>query len=103
MEVKNVTAAVEGGVGYFPDAVTARGAKHLRELAAMVAAGHRAVLVFCVQRGDVAEVRPADHIDPAYGRALRDALAAGVEVLALGATVTPQAIALTRRLAVTVP
>ena len=47
--------------------------------------------------------RPADHIDPAYGRALRDALAAGVEVLALGATVTPQAIALTRRLAVTVP
>jgi len=103
VEVKNVTAAVEGGVGYFPDAVTARGAKHLRELAAMVAAGHRAVLVFCVQRGDVAEVRPADHIDPAYGRALRDALAAGVEVLALGATVTPQAIALTRRLAVTVP
>ena len=103
VEVKNVTAAVEGGVGYFPDAVTARGAKHLRELAAMVAAGHRAVLVFCVQRGDVAEVRPADRIDPAYGRALRDALAAGVEVLALGATVTPQAIALTRRLAVTVP
>ena len=103
VEVKNVTAAVEGGVGWFPDAVTARGARHLRELAAMVAAGHRAVLVFCVQRGDVAEVRPADHIDPAYGRALRDALAAGVEVLALGATVTPQAIALTRRLAVTVP
>lgn len=103
VEVKNVTAAVEGGVGYFPDAVTTRGARHLREMAAMVAAGHRAVLVFCVQRGDVAEVRPADHIDPAYGRALRDALAAGVEVLALGATVTPQAIALTRRLAVTVP
>ena len=103
VEVKNVTAAVEGGVGYFPDAVTTRGAKHLREMSAMVAAGSRAVLVFCVQRGDVAEVRPADHIDPAYGRALRDALAAGVEVLALGATVTPQAIALTRRLAVTVP
>ena len=103
VEVKNVTAAVEGGVGYFPDAVTTRGARHLREMAAMVAAGHRAVLVFCVQRGDVAEVRPADHLDPAYGRALRDALAAGVEVLALGATVTPQAIALTRRLAVTVP
>ena len=48
-------------------------------------AGHRAVLVFCVQREDVDAVRPADHIDPDYGRALRAALVAGVEVLALGA------------------
>ena len=102
VEVKNVTAAVEGGVGYFPDAVTTRGAKHLREMSAMVAAGHRAVLVFCVQRGDVTEVRPADHIDPAYGQALRDALAAGVEVIALGATVSPEGITLARRLSVRV-
>ena len=100
VEVKNVTAAVEGGVGYFPDAVTTRGARHLREMAAMVAAGHRAVLVFCVQRGDVDVVRPAGHIDPAYERAFREARSAGVEVLALGAEVSPAGIALTRRLEV---
>ncbi|THF66602.1 DNA/RNA nuclease SfsA [Pseudothauera nasutitermitis] len=103
VEVKNVTAAVQGGVGYFPDAVTLRGAKHLRELAGMVAAGRRAVLVFCVQREDVREVRPADHIDPAYGRALRDAMAAGVEVLALGAAVSLDGIELHRVLPVSVP
>jgi len=100
VEVKNVTAAVAGRVGYFPDAVTTRGTKHLREMSAMVASGQRAVLVFCVQRGDVDCVRPADHIDPVYGRTLREALAAGVEVIALGATVTPEGIELERRLAV---
>ena len=100
VEVKNVTAAVAGHIGYFPDAVTTRGTKHLREMSAMVAAGHRAVLVFCVQRGDVECVRPADHIDPVYGRTLREALAAGVEVIALGATVWPAGIELERRLAV---
>ena len=100
VEVKNVTAAVAGRIGYFPDAVTTRGTKHLREMSAMVAAGHRAVLVFCVQRGDVDCVRPADHIDPVYGRTLREALAAGVEVIALGATVSPAGIELERRLAV---
>lgn len=100
VEVKNVTAAVAGRIGYFPDAVTTRGTKHLREMSAMVAAGHRAVLVFCVQRGDVECVRPADHIDPVYGRTLREALAAGVEVIALGATVSPAGIELERRLAV---
>ena len=100
VEVKNVTAAVAGRIGYFPDAVTTRGTKHLREMSAMIAAGHRAVLVFCVQRGDVECVRPADHIDPVYGRTLREALAAGVEVIALGATVWPAGIELERRLAV---
>lgn len=102
VEVKNVTAAVAGGIGYFPDAVTTRGAKHLREMAGEVASGNRAVLVFCVQRGDVGEVRPADHIDPAYGHALREALVAGVEVLALGAWVRPEAIELDRLLPVVV-
>ena len=103
VEVKNVTAAVAGGIGYFPDAVTTRGAKHLREMAVEVARGNRAVLVFCVQRGDVDEVRPADHIDPAYGRPLREALASGVEVLALGARIRPEAIELDRLLPVVVP
>jgi len=100
VEVKNVTAAVAGRIGYFPDAVTTRGTKHLREMSAMIAAGHRAVLVFCVQRGDVDCVRPADHLDPVYARTLREALAAGVEVIALGARVSPAGIELERRLAV---
>jgi sugar fermentation stimulation protein A len=96
VEVKNVTAAVDGGIALFPDAVTERGTKHLRELMAMVAAGHRAAVVFCVQRGDVAEVRPADAIDAAYGRTLREAIAVGVETHALGAEVTPAEIRLAR-------
>ncbi|MCB1909338.1 MAG: DNA/RNA nuclease SfsA [Rhodocyclaceae bacterium] len=103
VEVKNVTSAVAGGIGYFPDAVTARGLRHLQEMSAQVAAGCRAVLVFCVQRGDVRELRPADRIDPAFGRGLRAARAAGVEVLALGAEVSPDEIVLGRRLAVHVP
>jgi sugar fermentation stimulation protein A len=100
VEVKNVTAAVRDGIGYFPDAVTARGAKHLEEMRALAEAGTRAVLCFCVQREDVTEVRPADHIDPAYGRRLREALAAGVEVIAYGARVTVHGISLERRLPV---
>ncbi|HMX16367.1 MAG TPA: DNA/RNA nuclease SfsA [Rhodocyclaceae bacterium] len=103
VEVKNVTAAVADGIGHFPDAVTERGAKHLREMSVRVAAGDRAMLVFCVQRSDVAEVRPADHIDPAYGRALRTALASGVEAIALGAEVSPAAISLVRQLPVVAP
>ena len=100
VEVKNVTAAVAGSVGYFPDAVTARGAKHLREMMAMIREGGRAALVFCVQQGDVTAVRPADAIDPVYGQTLREALAVGVEAYALGAVVSPAEIALDRRLPV---
>ncbi len=103
VEVKNVTAAVSAGVALFPDAVSARGAKHLRELMRLVADGRRAVLVYCVQRSDVREVRPADTIDPLYGRTLREALAAGVEVLAYGARVTTREIVLERPLAVCCP
>lgn len=84
VEVKNVTLC-ELGTGYFPDAVTIRGQKHLRELVARVDAGDRAILVFCVNHTGIAEVRPADHIDPEYGRLLRDAVAAGVELIALQA------------------
>jgi len=103
VEVKNVTAAVTGGLGFFPDAVTERGTKHLREMAEEVARGHRAVLFFCVQRGDVREVRPADHIDPEYGRTLRQVLAQGVEVLAYGAEVLPSGIQLLHPLPVACP
>ncbi len=92
VEVKNVTAAVEKGVALFPDAVSERGTKHLRELMRMVEEGRRAVLIFCVQRDDVFEVRPADAIDPLYGKTLRHALAAGVEAYAWRAKFEPMAI-----------
>jgi len=101
VEVKNVTLA-EQGVGYFPDAVTLRGTRHLRELAAMAAGGQRAVILFCVQRADVNEVRPADRVDPRYGQTLREALERGVEALAYRAEVSPGGIRLTQRLPVRV-
>lgn len=103
VEVKNVTAAVADGVALFPDAVSARGTKHLRELMRLRERALRPVLVFCVQRGDVDEVRPADAIDPLYGRTLREAVAAGVEVMAWRAGVTARRIALETRIPVTLP
>lgn len=103
VEVKNVTAAVADGIALFPDAVTARGTRHLRELMAMVGDGHRAAVCFCAQREDVREVRPADAIDAEYGRTLREAIAAGVEAVALRAQVTPHAIRLCERVPVVCP
>ncbi|HEY6898159.1 MAG TPA: DNA/RNA nuclease SfsA [Rhodocyclaceae bacterium] len=103
VEVKNVTAAVDGGIALFPDAVSERGSKHLRELMAMVRGGDRAAIVFCCQRGDVSEVRPADSIDPVYGRTLRQAIAAGVEAYALTAEVSPDEIRLTHPVPVCCP
>jgi sugar fermentation stimulation protein A len=102
VEVKNVTAAVERGIALFPDAVSIRGSKHLRELALMAAQGHRAVILFCVQRGDVTEVRPADAIDPVYGRTLREVMDKGVEALAYRARVTPSEAVLYESLPVVV-
>lgn len=102
VEVKNVTL-VEGRAALFPDAVTQRGAKHLRELAAMVRQGQRAAIFFCVQRGDARELRPADRIDPQYGRTLREVLAAGVEALAYRADVSLDNIVLRTRLPVVCP
>lgn len=102
LEVKNVTAAVERGVALFPDAVSERASRHLRELLARVRAGQRAVLCYCVQRPDVHAVRPADAIDPTYGRNLREAVYGGVEVLALGAHVSPLAVTLERRVTVSI-
>jgi len=99
VEVKNVTL-VEGGVALFPDAVSERGQKHLRELMGVVAQGSRGVIFFVVQRGDGRVVAPADAIDPTYGHLLRQAVAAGVEALAYRALVTPAEVVLTQRLAV---
>lgn len=82
VEVKNVTLGVGGGGCRFPDAVTARGTKHLRELMGVVEGGDRAALVFCASRTDTRWVGPADAIDPVYGETLRAAARAGVEVVA---------------------
>ncbi len=103
VEIKNVTAAVERGIAFFPDAVSKRGSKHLRELIRLHHAGHRAVLCFCIQRDDTRELRPADTIDPTYGAALREAIAAGVEVMAYDCRVSPHAIALDRSIPVVCP
>lgn len=81
VEVKNVTLE-ESGQGLFPDAVTTRGQKHLRELMAQVVLGDRAVLLFVVNHTGIETVKPADHIDPHYGQLLRQACDSGVEVLA---------------------
>lgn len=103
VEVKNVTAAVDSGIALFPDAISQRATRHLRELVRQVQAGHRAVIVFCVQRNDVTEVRPADTIDPEYGKALREALGQGVEALACCATLSSQEIILKTEIPVVCP
>ncbi len=82
VEVKSVTLALADGSGAFPDAVTTRGTRHLRELLALREQGQRAVLFFCVQHTGIACVRPAAHIDPLYADTLRQAVAGGVEVMA---------------------
>lgn len=81
VEIKNTTMRV-GSDAAFPDAVTLRGQKHLRELKTLAMAGTRAVMFFFVGRQDCARFRPADEIDPVYGQLLREAAQAGVEILA---------------------
>ncbi|GAA5524743.1 sugar fermentation stimulation protein A [Microbulbifer aestuariivivens] len=97
VEVKNVTLA-EGGRGLFPDAVSTRGAKHLRELQKLAESGVRAVLFYCVQHSAIETVEAAREIDPAYAMALDSALAAGVEVLAYRAAISAGEIRLQRAL-----
>lgn len=82
VEIKSVSMLVQPGVAAFPDAVTARGRKHLVELQDLASQGHRAVLLLALSRGDASVVRPADEVDPAWGAALRQAIDHGVEVLA---------------------
>ena len=97
VEVKNVTLA-RGGVAQFPDAVTARGAKHLSELRAMVGCGHRAVMFFLVNRGDCTRMEPARDIDPHYADELERALEAGVEVIVYRARVGVRGIRVAERI-----
>ncbi len=101
VEVKSVTLGfAETPVAAFPDAVTTRGARHLRELATLARAGVRAVQLYCVNLSGIEAVRPAEEIDPAYAAALREAQAAGVEVLAYGVDISVEELRITGRLPV---
>jgi len=93
VEIKNVSLAV-GDEARFPDSVTARGAKHLRELMAVAATGARAVMLFLVQRGDCTAFRPAWEIDPKYAAALGEAAERGVEILVYACHLSAAEIAL---------
>jgi sugar fermentation stimulation protein A len=94
VEIKNVHLMREAGLAEFPDCVTTRGAKHLRELAEMVAQGHRAVMLFLVQRTDARRFRLARDLDPDYAEAFAEAARAGVEALAYSCRLSPEEIAL---------
>ncbi len=103
VEVKSVTLGFgDTAVAAFPDAVTTRGARHLRELAALAREGIRAVQLYCVNLTGIEAVRPASEIDPLYADALREAVAAGVEVLAYGVELSEQEIRLAHRLPVVI-
>ncbi len=98
VEVKNVHLLRQPGLAEFPDSVTKRGAKHLDELADMVEAGHRAIMLYLVQRGDADRFRLAGDIDPNYATAFARATARGVEALALGCHITTEVITVDRTL-----
>jgi len=98
VEIKNVHFLRKAGLAEFPDSVTARGAKHLVELSDMVAEGHRAVMVYLVQRADATRLTFARDIDPVYGAALDKAIAAGVEALAYRCLLSPQDIKLDKKI-----
>ena len=91
MEVKGCTLEIDG-IGYFPDAPTERGVKHLRELAKAVGKGYRAVIAFAIQMDGITEVRPNTGTHPEFGDAMREAREAGVEVLFLPCHVEPDGL-----------
>ncbi|WP_117233688.1 DNA/RNA nuclease SfsA [Vibrio maerlii] len=95
IEVKSVTLLEANGQGYFPDAVTTRGQKHLRELTEIVKSGSRAVLLFTVLHSGIEKVSAAHHIDASYSTLLQQAVAAGVEVLCYKAEINEHEMVLT--------
>jgi len=97
VEIKNCTLVADR-VAYFPDAVSERGLKHLHELETQVKAGNRCVMFYLVQRMDAGEFRPADHIDPAYGKALRSACSKGVEIMVYNVQLDLENIELNKQL-----
>ena len=106
VEVKNVHLKRDETDGFgaaeFPDSVTKRGTKHLRELANAVESGARAVMVYVVQRGDCDHFRLADDIDPDYAAAFADARRRGVEAICYACDVSPESIEITRPLPINI-
>ena len=100
VEIKNVHFMRDKGLAEFPDSVTSRGAKHLGELADMVSEGHRAVMLFLIQRADATRFTLARDIDPAYGQAFDQACTTGVEALAYRCTLSNSGIILDRKIPV---
>jgi sugar fermentation stimulation protein A len=94
VEVKNVHLRREDDWAEFPDSVTTRGARHLRELSSMVAQGHRAVMLYLVQRTDCARLKMASDLDPNYAEAFARARKAGVEMLCYGTSIDSTSVML---------
>ena len=105
VEVKNVTLCRDfsNHLAEFPDAVTERGAKHLREMTDIVHSGGRAMMVYLVQRDDCTRFSICGDIDPAYAAGLKEAMAAGVEAVCYGCRVTPDGITVTKPLTLDLP
>ncbi len=99
IEVKSVTL-LQQGKGYFPDAVTERGQKHLRELAKIAENGERAVMLFAVLHSGIEDVTPARHIDARYAELMAQARSSGVEVLCYKAQLSPDEVILTKKVVV---
>jgi sugar fermentation stimulation protein A len=97
VEIKTCSL-VEEGWAMFPDAVTARGTKHLHELATLVQKGDQGIIFFCVQRTDGDRFRPAAHIDPLYAKTLTEVSQKGVRILVYQAEVCPQSISIRKSL-----
>ena len=97
VEIKNCTL-VENQTALFPDAVTARGLKHLKELQSLVSKNQRCAMFYFIQRMDAKVFKPADHIDPDYGKGLREAAASGVELLAYDVHIDLKGIRLRRKI-----
>jgi sugar fermentation stimulation protein A len=97
VEVKNCTLVTDG-VACFPDAVTSRGLKHLVELQKLLDQGKRCVMFYLIQRNDAGVFKPADHIDPQYGKELRKALKKGVEILVYDTAIDLERIVLNKKI-----
>jgi sugar fermentation stimulation protein A len=102
LEVKSVTLSRISGLAQFPDAVTARGARHLHDLAQEARFGHRSVLLFLIMRTDITHAGIATDIDPAYGEAFEAATRAGVEAIAYDCAIDPEGVTFGERLFVQV-
>jgi sugar fermentation stimulation protein A len=96
VEIKNVHLSRTAGLAEFPDSVTERGVKHLAELSAMVADGHRAIMLYLIQRADAERFTFARDIDPRYAEAFEQARKAGVEAVAYACRLTPEEITITK-------